>query len=333
MQSFFKAAHLNVSSPDFEDATFKKNGVRVLDVIKYIEDEGYSKGISHKKKKKIDLKAQDIFGLTENDIKLCKLIASLRLQASVFYKKSRPNDDDRSGLKVLVDENLSYKIVTDLMMQGLYISHVYFEDLGGKPDKDIWNSGANIIITHDNDFMDIAQMMYIQRCRERATQYVDTRDFPMIVIVDKKRIDKDIFLSSFRRFLPDIIEHTMMIPRTSLYGTFHSSGDLTFRSHDDVFKSFIRERDCFEDRGYIDNAEAIRRKHFPLEIDDRSCLIPAATMKRIERVRNKARFTTGQFNAAAKGPIQQPPSRIREARSNIHANTMHLPGIHNRMKS
>lgn len=319
----------------YEKARLRSNKTRVRDIVAFMETSGYKRRLRSKKKHAIDALTRKKFDMSQEELKLCKLIASLHYEDTCFYRANRSNDPNRPPLKVIVDENLSYKTVTDLMLSGLNFTHVSFDDLNSKPDAQIWwESGAKIIVTMDDDFQRMAESYYLRRAVEHKTEHVDTSDFPFVIIVNKNKIDKDVMLAAFKQLLPDIIGEAMSKPRLQLYGVFQPSGALDLVPHSAVFRKFLvtDESPAYEGMSKRVDQEIEKdgkSKHIFYEVDAKRVILPGNTRKNFKRVADKAtkaagnklsKRTVSAFNQRVlHGTVPLWPSRIAMARAHVAA--------------
>ena len=121
--------------------------------------------------------------LTPRDVALCEAFAATHMPGTEFYRRN----NRFKRVKILLDENLPYGLVTPLSQQLSNLSHVYLEELGGFTDEFIYNrpwyslkersiserkkhQGIKyIIISRDSDLTDLARAQWVQRIQTCAT--------------------------------------------------------------------------------------------------------------------------------------------------------------------
>ncbi len=307
--------YVDLRSEDYSDALLRDHNIRLRDVISYLEDAGYSSRLDSRRKQRADKQTLEHFGISEDELRICKLIAACYYPDSRLYQMNDSNNPKRPPISIMIDENLSYKIALDFMTQGLRVSSVYFDDLMHKPDSEIWSAGPNIIVTTDRDFINLAEMFYLQRCIERGTQYVDTSDLPFVVCLAKNDFNKAVMLPAIRRLIPTIIDQMNVAPRRFLYGEMRPSGFFELVSHSTVFDNRITFPNAYAERlGYV------------WEFDGRVRLIQASTAKQFGVVANKARFTAEEVEAIVSyNPNEISPFDVFMAREKNPGNVMVNP--------
>lgn len=121
--------------------------------------------------------------LTPKDVALCEAFAATHMPGTELYRRN----NRFKRVKILLDENLPYGLVTPLSEQLSNLSHVYLEGLGGFTDEFIYNRPwyclkegktterkklqaiKHIIISRDSDLTDLARAQWMQRIETCAT--------------------------------------------------------------------------------------------------------------------------------------------------------------------
>ena len=226
---------------DFEGELYLCNGdVKVRDVLAAL-DEGLSRRDVLKRFKK----------LSENDIYTCKAMATMVMQDRPEYQRNRlngghPAGDLRSPIKILFDENLSWKIIPELATGDHEVSHILLEDMGGSRDIDIWNkfqsNGSRaVIITKDDDFIALAEIFAMQAMiKHGRTHGVEIEDQPFVVHVNIKKNDKDDVIAAFQRSARVFMEEATRQPRLVPYMKLKRDGVFGGATLPEIFKKFAR---------------------------------------------------------------------------------------------
>lgn len=121
--------------------------------------------------------------LTERDLRTALMLATMRLPETDEYKRN--NRYKRT--KILLDENLSTRLIPELSRELSNLSHIYFEGMQGATDEFIywrpWTQLKNrtareqrvhagtkyIIITLDSDLTEIARNQWLKRIVTSST--------------------------------------------------------------------------------------------------------------------------------------------------------------------
>ncbi len=137
-----------------------KGNISVNDVLKCLD-----KGMSN----------EDIFkkypDLNEGDLHVCKVWAVMVMENRPEYiqnksRKNGRNNGKHPPVKILFDENLSWKIIPEIINNISEVSHVALEGMDGAKDIELWNrfktdNGRSVIITRDNDFVRLSEAFHI----------------------------------------------------------------------------------------------------------------------------------------------------------------------------
>tara|TARA_B100000282_G_scaffold140043_1_gene100639 strand:+ start:1860 stop:2798 length:939 start_codon:yes stop_codon:yes gene_type:complete len=107
-------------------------------------------------------------GINENDIKACKVWATLVMEERYEYKRNKGMKKSRTGtehppVKFMFDENLSWKIIPEVLNRISEVSQIHLEDMAGAKDIEIWerfktNGSRSVIVTRDDDFITLSQV-------------------------------------------------------------------------------------------------------------------------------------------------------------------------------
>lgn len=117
------------------------------------------------------LSNEDIFSkypnLNEGDLHVCKVWAVMVMKDRPEYIQNKSRKAGRKNgrhppVKILFDENLSWKIIPEIINNISEVSHVSLEGMDGAKDIELWdsfktNGGRSIIITRDNDFIKLSE--------------------------------------------------------------------------------------------------------------------------------------------------------------------------------
>ncbi len=179
---------------DPQDPVLSRTGIRVRDVLE-MRDQGLSsKGI---------LEAYP--NLDPSDIDVCKALAMVSLQDRPEYRrnaagiKPRKSSDQHPPVKLMFDENLSWKFIPAMLDRVSAVSHIELEDMKSAADLDIWrrfssNGDRAIIITRDYDFVQLAEVFAMEAMlRNRGYKGIDDdlKQFPFVVHIDTKKPSRD----------------------------------------------------------------------------------------------------------------------------------------------
>jgi len=190
----------------------------------------------------------ELEGVNESDVHACKALATLAMPDRREYirnERFRPRNgtNGRRSLKVLFDENLSWKIVPELINNITKLSHVVLEDMQSWRDVDIWQRAVagewDIIISHDSDFARLARMSAMRRIIEAGSvEAADLSDLPFVVHVDKKNVEKEDVIEAFRKRGHLIAKEAQKAPRTRVYLGMKSNGAFYGPQCREVFNAF-----------------------------------------------------------------------------------------------
>lgn len=214
--------------------------------------------------------------LTDLDIRNCKLLALVELEDRPEYKRNKHVKARRSGkprqpLKIMFDENLTYKIVPALVNNISEVSHVYFEDMQAWRDIDIWNKvkgcdRRGIVITRDRDFVELAEIFTMEAIvKAGAVDKADISAEPFVVHIDTKVTKKVDVLSAFRKQAHMMAKEAQREPREMPYMTLKGDRIVSGASVRDIFRKYM-----------------LPRTDMP---DDYRSLIAAIDWRRLNRVR------------------------------------------------
>lgn len=127
-------------------------------------------------------------GLTRRDLDLTVEIARYFYPETDFYQHKRMNFDilSRKSLSVIVDENISEKLVERFASETTRAFHVNSLGLRSHPDKSIWMAEqCDMIVTEDMDFLNIAASVYVERVKASGKSGVGTSDMPFVVYIER----------------------------------------------------------------------------------------------------------------------------------------------------
>ncbi|MBI1327137.1 MAG: hypothetical protein GC136_05800 [Alphaproteobacteria bacterium] len=120
---------------------------------------------------------------TRDDIRVCRAFAAVTMPERREYKK---NARERR-MKILLDENMPYQLITPLLKKFGGLTHIYFEGMEGFADEFIYYrpfyqlkkktqrerikdiKTRYVIFTRDRDMVDIARAQWLNRIRCSAT--------------------------------------------------------------------------------------------------------------------------------------------------------------------
>ncbi len=179
---------------DPQDPVLTQSGMKVRDVLA-LRDQG--------------MRAPEILKmhpeLTDGDIDICKALAMISLEDRSEYRRNaagitpRKSPKDHRPIKLLFDENLSWKYIPALLDRVAAVSHIELEDMKSAADLDIWreftsNGSRAVIITRDYDFVQLAEVFAMEAMlRNRAYKGIDDdlKQFPFVVHIDSAKPKRD----------------------------------------------------------------------------------------------------------------------------------------------
>jgi hypothetical protein len=144
-----------------------------------------------------------------NDLKMCLAYASHFMPSTPHYK-----DNAYDGAPVyMMDENMSYLLVPDLLNPDFKITHVKICKLGGTQDHKIWqyakDNKIKVILTCDNDFISIAKADVMGSLFKNPDfDAVKASDIPLVVHLCRTK-NADLFSDpdEMKKIFPEIWEH------------------------------------------------------------------------------------------------------------------------------
>jgi len=178
---------------DPQDPVLTESGIRVRDVLAMCDEGSSARDI-------LDAHPQ----LTHSDIDICKALAMISFEDRAEYRRNaagirpRKNGKDHRPIKLMFDENLSWKFIPALLDRVSAVSHIELEDMKSAADLDIWrrfssNGSRAVIITKDYDFVQLAEVFAMESMlRNRSYKGLDDelKDFPFVVHIDSKKPSK-----------------------------------------------------------------------------------------------------------------------------------------------
>ena len=179
---------------DPQDPVLAQSGIRVRDILA-LRDSG--------------MRASEILKahpeLSESDVDICKALAMISLEDRPEFTKNAAGITPRKGrgshppIKLLFDENLSWKYIPAMLDRVAAVSHIELEDMKSAADLDIWrefasNGSRAVIITRDYDFVQLAEVFAMEAMlRNRAYKGIDSdlKSFPFVVHIDSTKPKRD----------------------------------------------------------------------------------------------------------------------------------------------
>lgn len=232
---------------DIDGELYLRNGgVKVRDVLK-VMDHGLSR----------DKVLAHFPTLHEADIYTCKALATMAMDDRPEYRRNKGHKKPRNGrqhqpIKFLFDENLSWRIVPELVNNISEVSHILLEDMGGARDIDIWNkfrgNGARaVIITKDDDFIDLAEIFAMKAMMDAGrTHAVSIENNPFVIHINVQKIDKDDVIEAFRKRAQIFVKEAMREERRMAYMRLNKNGIFKGPSLPEIFEKHAGERSDFD---------------------------------------------------------------------------------------
>jgi hypothetical protein len=210
--------------------TLRDTGISVDDILTDLDQHGAAYVLR---------KHKDV--ITPRDIDICLTIASQNMPERPEFQKNGLH----AAVKILLDENVPYRIIPEILNEDSQLVHISFRKLTTKPDQTIWRFAKkqhfSALITNDNDFRRIAEM-------EALEQMSKTNDFslarpsavPLVVFIDAPDKNLKITGNLCKKNLRDIVALAGKAGRACIYATLDKDGLHEGPTAEDVYYKYIR---------------------------------------------------------------------------------------------
>ena len=194
---------------------------------------------------------EELPGVEPADVHACKALAALVFEDRPEYrrnKKFKPRNKDkaegRKPVKILLDENITWKIIPDLVNNITELSHVLFENMGGWRDDGIWERGIKgefgIVITQDHDFRKLAEAHAMDKILRAGSLDADINGCPFVVHVDTEVLKKGLVVEAFHTRTPKIVQEASRVPRHMPYMRLDKDGLFRGPSVKMIFRNYAK---------------------------------------------------------------------------------------------
>lgn len=237
---------------------YLRNGdVSVRDVLKCFD---------HKHSRKIILDRYPT--LKPHDLDACRVWAAFVMEERHEYERNKRRRRSLSGkeyppVKFMFDENLSWRIVPEVVNNISEVSQIHLEDMAGAQDIEIWdafktNGSRAIIITKDDDFVRLSKVfamhaMMSERSFEGLDDQLKAHPFVVHVCSKKKGVGNEDTLfakgiiEGFKKHAHTFVKAAMRDDQETVYYGLKASGPKRGDSLPKIFEHYLTAKKDIRD--------------------------------------------------------------------------------------